>query len=78
MTLDAPLKSAQRRRTCGRHGQAPGLPTPPTAEQKQKKRTFDVLPKPDNFIRYRKRVSPKPRAKSSIVNGARQQPSTSP
>jgi hypothetical protein len=29
------------------------LPMPPTAEQKQKKRTYDVLPKPDNFIRYR-------------------------
>ena len=37
----------------GRHGQASGLPTPPTGEQKQKKRTFGVLPKPDNFIRYR-------------------------
>ena len=39
--------------TCGRHGQASGLPTPPTAEQNQKKRTYDALPKPDNFIRYR-------------------------
>ena len=39
--------------TCGRHGQASGLPTPPTGEQNQKKRTFDVLPKPDNLIRYR-------------------------
>jgi hypothetical protein len=29
------------------------LPTPPTGEQKQKKRTTDVLPKPDNLIRYR-------------------------
>jgi hypothetical protein len=29
------------------------LPTPPTGEQNQKKRTYDVLPKPDNFIRYR-------------------------
>jgi len=29
------------------------LPTPPTGEQNQKKRTFDVLPKPDKFIRYR-------------------------
>jgi hypothetical protein len=25
----------------------------PTAEQKQKKRTFDVLRKPANYIRYR-------------------------
>ena len=52
MTLDAPLNSAQRRRTCGRHGQASGLPTPPTGQQNQKKRTNDGLPKPDNFIRY--------------------------
>jgi len=29
------------------------LPTRPTGEQKQKKRTDDGLPKPDNFIRYR-------------------------
>ena len=28
-------------------------PPPPTGEQNQKKRTFDVLPKPDNSIRYR-------------------------
>src|SRR3984885_7909001 len=47
-----PLKSA-RRRACGRHRQASGLPTRPTGEQKQKKRTDDGLPKPDNFIRYR-------------------------
>ena len=33
------------------------MPTPPTAEQNQKKRTFDVLPKPDKFIRYRQRLS---------------------
>jgi hypothetical protein len=32
------------------------LPTPPTGEQKQKKRTSDVLPKPDNFIRYRQNL----------------------
>jgi len=25
----------------------------PTGEQNQKKRTYDVLPKPDNLIRYR-------------------------
>jgi hypothetical protein len=49
----APLKSARRQNCWGRHGQASGLPTPPTAEQNQKKRTFDALPKPDNFIRYR-------------------------
>jgi hypothetical protein len=29
------------------------LPTPPTAEQKQKQRTFHVLLKPANLIRYR-------------------------
>ena len=28
-------------------------PPPPTGEQNQKKRTFDVLPKPDNSIRCR-------------------------
>jgi hypothetical protein len=50
-----PLKSA-RRRPHGRHGQASGLPTPPTGEQNQKKRTFDALPKPDNFIRYRQNL----------------------
>jgi hypothetical protein len=26
---------------------------PSTGKQNQKKRTFDVLPKPDNLIRYR-------------------------
>jgi hypothetical protein len=29
------------------------LPTPSTGEQKQKQRTFDVLPKPDKLISYR-------------------------
>jgi transposase len=48
-----PPKSARRRNPCGRHGQACGLPTPSTAEQNQKKRTYDVLPKPDKLIRYR-------------------------
>jgi len=28
----------------------------PTGEQNQKKRTYDVLPKPDNFIRYRQEL----------------------
>ncbi|HWY81435.1 MAG TPA: hypothetical protein VNY10_05780, partial [Roseiarcus sp.] len=32
----------------------------PTGEQNQKKRTYDVLPKPDNFIRYRQRLPSKP------------------
>jgi hypothetical protein len=39
------------------------LPTPPTGEQKQTKRTFDVLPKPANLISYRqfcpRRTAPK-------------------
>src|SRR3954451_22965183 len=47
-----PLKSA-RRRACGRRGQVYDLPTPPTGEQKQTKRTFDVLPKTANLISYR-------------------------
>ena len=51
-TYRLPLKSA-RRRACGRHGQVCDLPTPPTAEQKQTKRTFNVLPKPANLISYR-------------------------
>ena len=33
----------------------PRLAHPPTGEQKQKKRTYDALPKPDNLIRYRQR-----------------------
>src|SRR4051794_14157873 len=53
-TYRLPLKSA-RRRACGRHGQVYDLPTPPTGEQKQTKRTFDVLPKPANLISYRQR-----------------------
>jgi hypothetical protein len=32
---------------------ASALPTVPQAEQNQKKRTSDVLPKPDKLIRYR-------------------------
>jgi hypothetical protein len=42
-----------RRLTCGRGGQVKDLPTPPTGEQKQKQRTFDVLLKPANLISYR-------------------------
>jgi hypothetical protein len=34
------------------------LPTPPTGEQKQKKRTYDVLPKPAKLIRYRHYIIP--------------------
>jgi transposase InsO family protein len=47
-----PLESA-RRRACGRRGQVSDLPTPPTGQQKQKKRTFDVLLKTAKLIRYR-------------------------
>ena len=47
-----PPKSA-RRRACGNVDNAHALPTVPQAEQNQKKRTFDVLPKPDKLIRYR-------------------------
>ena len=54
--FNAPLKSA-RRRGLWKWGQASGLPTPPTAEQNQKKRTNHVLPKPDKFIRYRQIMS---------------------
>ena len=54
MTPFAPLKSAQRRSAVDRMDKPPACP-PPTAEQKQKKRTFDVLPKPDKLIRYRHR-----------------------
>jgi hypothetical protein len=43
-----PLKSARRRNP------GDGMDKPPlTGEQKQKKRTCDVLLKPDNLIRYR-------------------------
>ena len=47
-----PLKSA-RRRARGNGDDARGVPHSPTGEQNQKKRTFDVLPKPDKLIRYR-------------------------
>jgi hypothetical protein len=52
MKRKAPLKSA-RRQACGNVDNASALPTVPQAEQKQKKRTYVALPKPDNFIRYR-------------------------
>ena len=47
-----PLKSA-RRPACGNVDNANGVAHSPTGEQKQKQRTFDVLPKPANLIRYR-------------------------
>src|ERR1700674_2958875 len=54
-----PLKSA-RRGACGHVDDADASPTCPTGEQKQKKRTYDVLPKPDNLIRYRQAFCPTP------------------
>ena len=51
-TRKTPPKSA-RWRACGNVDNANALPTVPQGEQKQKKRTFDVLPKPDKLIRYR-------------------------
>jgi hypothetical protein len=53
MTLDAPLKSAQRRADPVDMWTTLRLAHIPTGEQNQKKRTYDVLPKPDNLIRYR-------------------------
>jgi hypothetical protein len=50
---NAPLNSARRRGPVDGMDKPPACPTPPTGEQKQKKRTNLVLPKPDNFIRYR-------------------------
>ncbi len=43
-----PPESA-RWRACGRHEQVKDLTTPPTGEQKQKQRTYDVLLKPANI-----------------------------
>jgi hypothetical protein len=56
---NVPLKSA-RRRGLWKCGQGIRLANSPTAEQNQKKRTFDVLPKPDKFIRYRQTFPPEP------------------
>ena len=47
-----PLKSARRRDCLWTSGRRFASSTSPQ-EQNQKKRTFDVLPKPDNSIRYR-------------------------
>jgi hypothetical protein len=47
------LKSARRRNPVDGMDKPPACPPRPPAEQKQKKRTFNVLPKPDNLIRYR-------------------------
>ena len=61
MTLDAPLKSAQRRADPVDMWTTLRLAHIPTGEQNQKKRTYDVLPKPDNFIRYRQAAKDKRR-----------------
>jgi hypothetical protein len=53
---NAPLKSA-RRRGLWKWGQGIRLAHSPTAEQNQKKRTNHLLPKPDNFIRYRQELN---------------------
>src|ERR1700687_1046398 len=55
---EKPLKSA-RRPTCGNVDNAKGVAHSPTGEQKQKKRTLDVLPKPANLIRYRQQAAAK-------------------
>jgi hypothetical protein len=44
------LSKSARRRGCG---QGIRFAHSPTGEQNQKKRTYDVLPKPDKWIRYR-------------------------
>src|SRR5579863_10543027 len=46
---EKPLESAQRP-ACGNVDNAKGVAHSPTGEQKQKQRTFDVLPKPANLI----------------------------
>src|SRR5580700_1629565 len=51
-TSKTPPKSA-RRRDLWKCGQRKRVAHSPTGEQKQKKRTFVVLPKPDKLIRYR-------------------------
>jgi hypothetical protein len=56
MKRKTPLKSAQRR-GLWKCGQGIRLAHSPTAEQNQKKRTFDVLRKPDNLIRYRQKTA---------------------
>src|ERR1700722_19901040 len=53
-TSKTPPKSA-RRRDLWKCGQRKRVAHSPTGEQKQKKRTFVVLPKPDKLIRYRQR-----------------------
>src|SRR6185437_10146465 len=59
--FNAPLKSA-RRRACGNVDNA-RVAHSPTGKQNRKKRTFDVLPKPDKFIRYRQILSCSPPAR---------------
>jgi hypothetical protein len=54
--FNAPPKSARRRAPVDGMDRLPACPLRPQ-EQKQKKRTNYGLPKPDNFIRYRQKLS---------------------
>jgi len=56
MKKEKPLESA-RRPACGNVDKASALDHSPTGEQKQKKRTFDVLPNPAKLISYRQAAS---------------------
>ena len=61
-----PLKSARRRDCLWTSGRRFASSTSPQ-EQNQKQRTFDVLPNPDNSIRYRQTFSPsRPHLAASI------------
>jgi hypothetical protein len=53
-----PLKSARRRASWTAWTSLRLAHPAHEAEQNQKKRTSDVLPKPDNLIRYRQAVDP--------------------
>ena len=66
----APLKSARRRNPVDGMDKPLACPPPPTGEQNQKKRTFDVLPKPDNSIRYRQGTSNATREGRRLARGS--------
>src|SRR5271166_5513570 len=51
---------------CGNVDNANAFPQSHEAEQNQKKRTYEVLPKPDNLIRYRQRLLP-PRTRAQAA-----------
>src|SRR6201999_856907 len=73
MTLDEPLKSAQRRADPVDMWTTLHLAHIPTGEQNQKKRTYDVLPKPDNLIRYRQNKSTEQVDRTSRQNKSTEQ-----